>query len=108
MQVEEDGKITDGQSGEDSGKPEKWFVRLKSGLQKSRQNLATKVAGVFSRFSPGSEEFWEEVEAVLIQADVGVSATTKIVDNLRKGAKEKECRPLRTFFLCWRRDCWIF
>jgi fused signal recognition particle receptor len=75
---------------DDVEKPKKWFKRLKSGLQKSRQNLVSKLSGVFSRFSPGSEEFWEEVEEILIQADLGVKATARVVDNLCKKAKEKK------------------
>lgn len=74
----------------DNKEPQKWYSRLRSGMEKSRKNLVSKVSGVFSRFSPGSEEFWEEIEATLIQADVGVKATTLIVDNLQERAKEKK------------------
>ncbi len=69
---------------------ERWFARLKSGLVKSRKNLITKITGVFSRFSPGSEEFWEELEGVLIQDDVGVKATALIVDDLRQRAQREK------------------
>jgi len=69
---------------------QRWFSRLRSGMEKSRKNLVSKVSGVFSRFTPGSEEFWEEIEATLIQADVGVKATTLIVDSLKERAKEKK------------------
>jgi len=80
-------------------KPEKWFGRLKSGLRKSRQNLVSKLSGVFSHFSPGSEDFWEEIEEILIQADVGVTATTDIVDNLRERAKERRIQNSEDLFL---------
>lgn len=72
-----------------SEKLDSWFKRLSLGLSKSRQNLVSKISGVFSRFSPGSEEFWEEIEAILIQADVGVKATALVTDNLREKAREK-------------------
>ncbi len=90
MQIKRNRFTSDKVSQEETKKNAKWYGRLKSGLEKSRQNLVSKVYGVFSRYSPGSEEFWEELEAVLIQADVGVKATTMIVDNLRQKAKERK------------------
>jgi len=75
---------------QDNKESQKWFGRLRSGMEKSRKNLVSRVSGVFTRFSPGSEEFWEEIEATLIQADVGVKATSLIVDNLREKAKEEK------------------
>lgn len=88
MRLNKDGMKLDIEDKQEA-KREKWFGRLKSGLTKSRQNLVSKVTGIFSRFSPGSEEFWEDLESALIQADVGVKATTLIIDDLRDKAEQE-------------------
>ncbi len=66
-----------------------WFDRLTSGMLKTRENLTGRLKGALSRSAPGSNEFWEEVEESLISADVGVAATTSIVEEVRREAREQ-------------------
>ena len=61
--------------------------KLRSGLSKTRENLAGMVNGVFS--GKISEELYEELEEVLIKADVGVNTSLFLTDRLRKRAKEE-------------------
>jgi fused signal recognition particle receptor len=56
-------------------------------LSKSRRFLSDRLADAFGR-AP-DEETWEDVEAALIQADVGVEAATKITEDLRNEARER-------------------
>lgn len=67
---------------------ENWLKKLRNGLEKSRKNLLSQLSDVFKRFKAIDEGFWECVEEVLLSADVGVSATLKIIDNLKDKAKK--------------------
>jgi len=60
---------------------------LRDRLSKSRRFLADRLADAFGR-AP-DEETWEDVEAALIQADVGVEAATQITEDLRSKARER-------------------
>lgn len=57
--------------------------RLRAGLQKTRGGLVLKLAALAGR-DKLDDEAWEEIEEALIMADVGVKATTRIVEQLRK------------------------
>ena len=77
-----------------------FFSRLKAGLTKTRNNLVNGIDAVFHGFSSIDEEFYEELEEILIMGDIGVNATMEILDNLRAQVKEKhikepaECKEL--------------
>jgi fused signal recognition particle receptor len=60
---------------------------LRERLAKSRRFLATRLADVLGRSI--DEETWEDLEAALIQADVGVDGATRIVEGLRTRARER-------------------
>lgn len=71
-----------------------FFYRLKDGLKKTRQGFVFRVRELFSRFTGSSDDFYEELEEILIQADVGVETTMKLVDGLRDTVtKEKILDP---------------
>lgn len=65
-----------------------FFSRLKEGLTKTRNNIVHGIDAVFSGFSSIDEDFYEELEEILIMGDIGVSATTEILERLRKQVKE--------------------
>lgn len=65
-----------------------FFSRLKEGLTKTRNNIVRGIDAVFSGFSSIDEEFYEELEEILIMGDIGVSATTEIIERLKKQVKE--------------------
>lgn len=69
-----------------------WLKRLRGGLEKSRKNLLGQLSDVFKKFKTFDGEFWESVEEILLSADVGVSATLKIVDNLKDKAKKEKIK----------------
>lgn len=56
------------------------------GLERSRENLTGRLASLFSRHPTLDEELWEGIEEILIQADVGLSATTRLVELARETA----------------------
>jgi fused signal recognition particle receptor len=62
-----------------------WFGRFRAGLTRTRQALTARVDDLLGRGV--SETFYDELEETLIQADVGVPATTRIIDQLRGRAR---------------------
>lgn len=77
-----------------------FFSRLKQGLAKTRNNIVHGMDSVFKGYSHIDEDFYEELEEVLIMGDIGVNATGEIMERLRKQVKEQrikepqECREL--------------
>ena len=64
-----------------------FFSRLKDGLTKTRNNIVHGIDSVFSGFSNIDEDFYEELEEILIMGDIGVNATQEILDKLREQVK---------------------
>ncbi len=66
-----------------------FFEKLQQGLSKTRDNIAKGIDNVFSGFSSIDEDFYEELEETLIMGDIGVNATSRIMDELRSQVKSK-------------------
>ena len=77
-----------------------FFARLKEGLNKTRNNIVSGIDSVFSGFSAIDDDFYEELEETLIMGDIGVNATSDILERLKKQVKERhikepsDCRQL--------------
>lgn len=71
-----------------------FFSRLKEGLAKTRDNLVSGIDSIFRGFSEIDEDFYEELEEVLIMADIGVATTEKIIGNLRQKVKEQKIKEI--------------
>ena len=69
-----------------------FFSRLKEGLSKTRNNIVSSIDAVFGGFSTIDEDFYEELEEILIMGDIGVNATEKILERLREQVKEKHIK----------------
>ena len=69
-----------------------FFSRLKEGLTKTRDNIVNGIDSVFSGFSSIDDEYYEELEEILIMGDIGVHATTQILDRLKKQVKENHIK----------------
>lgn len=65
-----------------------FFSRLKEGLSKTRNNIVSGIDGVFNGFSNIDEDFYEELEEILIMGDVGIRATDAILEKLRMQVRE--------------------
>lgn len=67
-----------------------WFGRLRSGLRRSRESVVGQLNAAVAEFRDAEdEEFWERVEEILIQSDVGVTTTAKLVGDLEQQALER-------------------
>ncbi|WP_461810064.1 signal recognition particle-docking protein FtsY [Faecalimonas sp.] len=69
-----------------------FFKRLVSGLTKTRDSIVSSMDSIFKGFSKIDEEFYEELEEVLIMGDLGVQATYAILDDLRTKVKEQKIK----------------
>lgn len=67
-----------------------FFSKLKDSLKKTRQNFVSKVTQLVSVHKKIDEEFYEELEGILLQADVGVAATCRLVDEIRHEVKQRK------------------
>ena len=70
--------------------PSGWLDKLRSGLSKTRAVLNTDVGDLFARHPKIDEALFEELETALLSADVGVRATTRLIDDLRRAAHDKK------------------
>lgn len=77
-----------------------FFKRLRAGLAKTRNNIVRGIDAVFGGFSSIDDDFYEELEEILIMGDIGVNATTAIIERLKEQVKEQrikepmECKQL--------------
>ena len=82
------------------GEKKGFFSRLVEGLTKTRDNIVSGIDSVFHGFSKIDDEFYEELEEILIMGDLGVKATESILDDLREKVKANhvkepaECKQL--------------
>lgn len=76
-----------------------FFARLREGLAKTRDNIARGFDRLFTA-NEIDDDFYEELEEILIMGDIGVNATTEIIDRLKDQVKERhlkkpvECKEL--------------
>ena len=66
-----------------------FFEKLVAGLGKTRDNIVSGMDSIFHGFSRIDDDFYEELEEVLIMGDLGVQATYDILDDLKAKVKEK-------------------
>lgn len=75
-----------------------FFGRLVAGLTKTRNSIASVFDDIFSGFSAIDDDFYEELEEVLVMADIGIHTAETIIENLKAKVKENhlkepsECR----------------
>lgn len=71
-----------------------FFEKLKSGLTKTRDDMANKIDSVLKSYKKIDEELFDDLEEVLVTADVGVNTTMILIDRLRERVKlEKTSEP---------------
>lgn len=77
-----------------------FFAKLQNGLTKTKDGVVKGINNVLSNFSSVDEDFYEELEETLIMGDIGINATSRIMDKLREQVRDrhitdtKECKQL--------------
>ena len=74
---------------DDKEKKVSLFSRLKQGLTKAKQGITDKIDTVLKSYTKVDEDLLEDLEEVLITADVGVNTTMDMIDKLRDAIKAK-------------------
>lgn len=69
-----------------------FFGRLREGLTKTRNNIVHGIDSVFGGFSNIDDDFYEELEEILIMGDIGVKATEEILEKLREQVRENHIK----------------
>ena len=78
-----------------------FFDKLKKGLAKTRQTITNKIEKLVIGYADIDDQLLDELEEILIMADVGVNTTERLMESVRKGIKKKEINTpedLKPFF----------
>lgn len=93
--------MTEGWEGEKAMEEKKgFFKRLVAGLAKTRDNIVSGIDTIFNGFSSIDDDFYDEIEEILVMGDLGIRATTSIIEGLKEKVKEQnikdpsECKQL--------------
>lgn len=68
------------------------FSRLRAGLTKTRDSIKNGMDSLFLGYDKLDDDFYEELEEILIMADVGVNATEAIIEKLKKDVREQHIK----------------
>lgn len=77
-----------------------FFAKLTEGLSKTKDGVVKGINNVLSSFTSVDEDFYEELEETLIMGDIGINATSRIMDKLREQVRDRhitdtqQCREL--------------
>jgi fused signal recognition particle receptor len=74
------------------GEKKGFFSRLAEGLAKTRNSIVSGIESIFSGGGSIDDEFYEDLEEILIMADIGINATSSIVENLKQKVKENKIK----------------
>ncbi|WP_286315534.1 signal recognition particle-docking protein FtsY [Romboutsia ilealis] len=88
--IDEDVKEENIEVEEEPQKKVNLFERLKQGLTKAKQGITDKIDDVLKSYTKVDEELLEELEEILITADVGVNTTMELIDKLRDKIKDNK------------------
>lgn len=69
-----------------------FFNKLVTGLSKTRSSILSGMDSIFNGFSAIDDEFYEEIEEILIMGDLGINTTMKIVEDLKEKVRENKIK----------------
>ncbi|MCD8348104.1 MAG: signal recognition particle-docking protein FtsY [Lachnospiraceae bacterium] len=69
-----------------------FFKRLVEGLSKTRDNIVSGIDAIFKGFSSIDDDFYDEIEEILVMGDLGINATTSIIEDLKEKVKERNIK----------------
>ena len=72
--------------------PKNFFTRIKSGLGRTRNQLSGSLSQLFLGKKQINEELLEEIETQLLVADVGIAATTQIIESITERSERNELK----------------
>ncbi len=69
-----------------------FFKRLVQGLTKTRDNIVSGIDSIFNGYSSIDDDFYEEIEEILVMGDLGINATASIIEDLKTKVKEQKIK----------------
>ena len=87
-------KKEENESEEITEKKQSFFERLKKGLVNTRNNLSSKIDNLLSMSTKIDEELFEELEYILVSADIGANVTMELIDDLKEIVKKEKITEL--------------
>lgn len=80
-------------------KPKRWLSRLNNGLKRTRSQLGGQLTTLFLGRKQIDDALFEELEEILLMADVGIDASKRILDNLANQVSRKELNDPNALFV---------
>ncbi|MBQ9120277.1 MAG: signal recognition particle-docking protein FtsY [Lachnospiraceae bacterium] len=74
------------------GEKKGFFSRLAAGLAKTRNNIVSSIEAIFTGSGSIDDDFYEELEEILVMADIGINTTSAIIENLKEKVKENKIK----------------
>ncbi|KGR80386.1 signal recognition particle-docking protein FtsY [Ureibacillus manganicus] len=92
--VQEEQEVQEVQEAQQEKKPSAWSItqKFKAGLAKTRDTFTSRVNDLIARYRKVDEDFFEELEEVLLQADVGFETVMELMDKLRFEVQRKNIK----------------
>lgn len=87
--IKSEGASEEALENQGNEKPKGIFSRLLEGLSKTKDNITGRIDSILNSYTKIDEDLLEELEEILITADVGVNTTMIIIDQLRDMIKER-------------------
>jgi fused signal recognition particle receptor len=84
--------------------PKGFFKSLKKGLQRTRERFAGGLARLIQRRPGSDQDLIEEIETLMLSADMGVEATTRIINNMKSYLSRKELSDPELFYQTLREE----
>lgn len=72
---------------EEAAPKKSWFGRLRDGLSRTRENLGKKIVSLFSSHKKIDDDLYEELETILLSADVGIDACDYLLEKVKAQVK---------------------
>ena len=81
-----------------------FFKRLKNGLSKTRDSFVSGIDSLFTGFSEIDDDFYEELEELLVMGDIGINTTMSIIDGLKERVKEEKIKENYSIVFLWKKN----
>ena len=76
------------------------FDKLKNGLTKTKNNFTERVSEVLNLAVKIDDELYEEIEEILITADIGVETSLDVIDRVKQSVKDKKIKDPKEIYSC--------
>lgn len=69
-----------------------FFSKLKEGLDKTKKGIVDKIDDLFNNYGEIDDELFDELEEILIMADIGMNTTMTLIEKLKEALKERKIK----------------